>query len=83
MFLMFLSQFGLSLLVKFLFTFSPLCPENMDWGKYYPHYFTNKDSLADEPVLKRLKTSENRVEFADIGCGYGGLLGMAYAVLNQ
>ncbi|XP_065072268.1 tRNA (guanine-N(7)-)-methyltransferase B-like [Rhopilema esculentum] len=52
----------------------PLCPENMDWGKYYPHYFTDKNSLADEPVLKRLKTSEKRVEFADIGCGYGGLL---------
>ncbi|XP_074528437.1 tRNA (guanine-N(7)-)-methyltransferase [Halichoeres trimaculatus] len=42
----------------------PVCPEKMDWSELYPEFFTK--SPSDE------KTS--RVEFADIGCGYGGLL---------
>ncbi len=44
---------------------SPVCPEEMDWSELYPDYFTG--SPSDK------KTSQ--VEFADIGCGYGGLLG--------
>ncbi|XP_047437813.1 tRNA (guanine-N(7)-)-methyltransferase [Mugil cephalus] len=42
----------------------PLCPEEMDWSKLYPHFFTGNTSEKESP----------RVEFADIGCGYGGLL---------
>uniref|UniRef100_A0A8D2ZRL9 tRNA (guanine-N(7)-)-methyltransferase n=1 Tax=Scophthalmus maximus TaxID=52904 RepID=A0A8D2ZRL9_SCOMX len=38
----------------------PVCPEEMDWSSLYP-----------EPPEKETP----RVEFADIGCGYGGLLG--------
>ncbi|AWP03009.1 putative tRNA (guanine-N(7)-)-methyltransferase isoform 2 [Scophthalmus maximus] len=37
----------------------PVCPEEMDWSSLYP-----------EPPEKETP----RVEFADIGCGYGGLL---------
>jgi hypothetical protein len=36
----------------------------MDWSPYYPTYF-GEDK----------QDSKKRVEFADIGCGYGGLLG--------
>ncbi|KAH9366349.1 hypothetical protein HPB48_006199 [Haemaphysalis longicornis] len=36
----------------------PPCPDDMDWSEYFPH-----------PV-----TGDKQVEFADIGCGYGGLL---------
>lgn len=41
---------------------SPISPENMDWSKLYP--IENCGS--------------NDVRFADIGCGYGGLLSKCY-----
>lgn len=37
----------------------------MDWSELYPDLFPGDPSEKDAP----------RVEFADIGCGYGGLLG--------
>jgi len=37
----------------------PLTPESVDWSKYYPNINSE---------------SNQSVEFADIGCGYGGLL---------
>lgn len=37
----------------------------MDWSTLYPDFFTGNPSEKETP----------RVEFADIGCGYGGLLG--------
>ncbi|XP_056130381.1 tRNA (guanine-N(7)-)-methyltransferase isoform X2 [Lampris incognitus] len=42
----------------------PICPENMDWSQLYPQFFPGNRS--DEGTAQ--------VEFADIGCGYGGLL---------
>lgn len=42
----------------------PVCPEEMDWSELYPHF------LAGDAAEK----NSSRVEFADIGCGYGGLL---------
>jgi hypothetical protein len=40
----------------------------MDWSILYPSFFTRaKSDGATSPVKS--------VEFADIGCGYGGLLG--------
>ncbi|XP_077097995.1 tRNA (guanine-N(7)-)-methyltransferase [Siphateles boraxobius] len=39
----------------------PVCPQDMDWAQLYPHFFREGSVSA-------------RVEFADIGCGYGGLL---------
>lgn len=42
--------------------YSPLTPNEMDWTKYYP-----------ERVQSNAKNNP-QVEFADIGCGYGGLL---------
>ncbi|KAF0298794.1 tRNA (guanine-N(7)-)-methyltransferase [Amphibalanus amphitrite] len=48
----------------------PVSPDAMDWSPYFPHYF-GKDSSASEQTEKQQK---NLVRFADIGCGYGGLL---------
>lgn len=48
-----------------LSTLSPVCPEEMDWSELYPHFFAGDSS----------EKHTSRVEFADIGCGYGGLLG--------
>lgn len=45
------------------FCISPVCPEEMDWSQLYPHFFPGKEDKT------------HQVEFADIGCGYGGLLG--------
>ncbi|KAM3877634.1 tRNA (guanine-N(7)-)-methyltransferase [Diretmus argenteus] len=42
----------------------PVCPEDMDWSQLYPEILTGTQSEKGLP----------RVEFADIGCGYGGLL---------
>ncbi|XP_053509056.1 tRNA (guanine-N(7)-)-methyltransferase [Ictalurus furcatus] len=44
----------------------PVCPEQMDWSQHYPEYFTSDEQME----IGR----STRVEFADIGCGYGGLL---------
>ena len=43
----------------------------MDWSLFYPHYFNQDTNILEE------ETSLPKVEFADIGCGYGGLLGKA------
>lgn len=50
---------------------SPVCPEEMDWSKLYPEFCRAPDERhEDEPDRRK-----GKVEFADIGCGYGGLLG--------
>ncbi|XP_023689092.1 tRNA (guanine-N(7)-)-methyltransferase isoform X1 [Paramormyrops kingsleyae] len=44
----------------------PLCPEEMDWSQLYPEFFSGPGNASAKAGA--------RVEFADIGCGYGGLL---------
>ncbi|KAG7210900.1 hypothetical protein KM043_016278 [Ampulex compressa] len=46
----------------------PTAPELMDWSSLYPTHFSSKDDNVQGNVEKK------RVEFADVGCGYGGLL---------
>ncbi|RXG68839.1 tRNA (guanine-N(7)-)-methyltransferase [Armadillidium vulgare] len=41
----------------------PVSPKDFDWSVLYPKYFTNLEAKE-----------KKKVEFADIGCGYGGLL---------
>jgi hypothetical protein len=55
----------------------------MDWSTLYPNYFTKGKSEG-------ATTPTKSVELADIGCGYGGLLGkcenytlMIYLYWNQ
>ena len=48
---------------------SPVSPEQMNWSRYYPAYFA-PDGTPTGPTRRQ-------VEFADVGCGYGGLLGAA------
>ncbi|XP_046478128.1 tRNA (guanine-N(7)-)-methyltransferase isoform X4 [Neodiprion pinetum] len=46
----------------------PRTPRCMDWGQLYDAYFHDpKNEGTESPPSKQ-------VEFADIGCGYGGLL---------
>jgi len=53
----------------------PVSPDQMDWHQYYPKYFPSDDELQKHDDPKDATVSSLRqVEFADIGCGYGGLL---------
>ncbi|XP_029450791.1 tRNA (guanine-N(7)-)-methyltransferase isoform X2 [Rhinatrema bivittatum] len=55
----------------------PAKPEDMDWAEYYPEFFKpfNPDFRHDdEKDLIEESKPKAQVEFADIGCGYGGLL---------
>nr|XP_033795856.1 tRNA (guanine-N(7)-)-methyltransferase isoform X1 [Geotrypetes seraphini] len=55
----------------------PARPEDMDWAEYYPEFFKplNPDIKHDDGKdLTEASTPKAQVEFADIGCGYGGLL---------
>uniref|UniRef100_A0A8D0BPD3 tRNA (guanine-N(7)-)-methyltransferase n=1 Tax=Salvator merianae TaxID=96440 RepID=A0A8D0BPD3_SALMN len=55
----------------------PAKPEEMDWSELYPDFFAplTKDSHHDDRKDTELRAeSAFQVEFADIGCGYGGLL---------
>ncbi|XP_066564614.1 tRNA (guanine-N(7)-)-methyltransferase isoform X2 [Amia ocellicauda] len=56
----------------------PVCPEKMDWSELYPEFFRPPAAgdCHDDPADKAegREDAGYRVEFADIGCGYGGLL---------
>merc|ERR1711942_277344 len=51
----------------------PVSPDFMDWHQYYPKYFPSAEEVEkhDDPHEPK---PQSQVEFADIGCGYGGLL---------
>ncbi|MGH0162284.1 UNVERIFIED_CONTAM: hypothetical protein FKN15_048459 [Acipenser sinensis] len=54
----------------------PVKPEKMDWFQHYPEFFK---PLAESGNHEKKDSQEETrqgpmVEFADIGCGYGGLL---------
>ncbi|KAF9437418.1 tRNA (guanine-N(7)-)-methyltransferase (tRNA(m7G46)-methyltransferase) [Entomortierella beljakovae] len=50
----------------------PISPVHMDWSKNFPNHFAPKDGEVVEGAISQ--DSGKKVEFADIGCGYGGLL---------
>lgn len=54
----------------------PRIPEEMDWSSLYPAYFKKdgNESPGDRKKMDTTMTALQQVEFADIGCGYGGLL---------
>ncbi|MXQ93884.1 hypothetical protein E5288_WYG008120 [Bos mutus] len=54
----------------------PVKPEDMDWSELYPEFFAPlpQNQSHDDPKDKKEKRAQAQVEFADIGCGYGGLL---------
>jgi tRNA G46 methylase TrmB len=43
---------------------SPASPEEMDWSTHYPKFFDYDGKSAEG----------KKVEWADVGCGFGGLL---------
>lgn len=57
-------------LLKYGFVYSPSHPDNYDWSNLYP-------------VLKTSEAKLKKVEFLDVGCGYGGLLGKSYFSIKK
>ena len=45
----------------------------MDWSSHYPEYFTSRSDNNQDLTINQLSV-QKKVEFADLGCGYGGLL---------
>ncbi|POV99811.1 hypothetical protein PSHT_13369 [Puccinia striiformis] len=61
----------------------PARPEEMDWSKHYPNFFPSPKPIPNNEQEKNGCTdidAKKVVEFADVGCGFGGLL-MAMAPL--
>ena len=54
-----------------LLYYSPVSPDAMDWSPFYPQVFETSEEESSSYTDRQL----SQVEFADIGCGYGGLLG--------
>ncbi|WAQ89666.1 hypothetical protein PtA15_11A357 [Puccinia triticina] len=55
----------------------PARPEEMDWSKHYPQFFRSQNSNSTDQQDEKAGTdrdSKKVVEFADVGCGFGGLL---------
>jgi tRNA (guanine-N7-)-methyltransferase len=54
---------------------SPACPEEMDWNTLYPAYFDGPSSSNEgEQGQQQQHKQHRKVEVADVGCGFGGLL---------
>ncbi|CAI2165623.1 16784_t:CDS:2 [Funneliformis geosporum] len=53
----------------------PVSPAHMDWSRHFPEFFTLKNENNDQGTSTQHNPSSiQKVEFADLGCGYGGLL---------
>jgi hypothetical protein len=68
---------------------SPVTSDAMDWSDFYPAYFPKRDDEEEATIEAALASNhdtqaENRhqVEFLDIGCGYGGLLGKSLIIFR-
>jgi tRNA (guanine-N7-)-methyltransferase len=48
----------------------PTCPATMDWSTHYPTFFEAPSAEGEGSGAGKGK----RVEFADVGCGFGGLI---------
>ena len=56
----------------------------MDWSTLFPEFFPTPEQTKkhDDPT-GQMKDTKHQVEFADIGCGYGGLLGTKVQFLQK
>ncbi|WVQ78175.1 tRNA (guanine-N(7)-)-methyltransferase [Cryptococcus sp. DSM 104549] len=50
----------------------PKSPAEMDWTIHYPAYFASSSAEASAAGVS--EKSDKQVEWADVGCGFGGLL---------
>lgn len=52
----------------------PLSPYTMDWSPHYPDYCSAPQISQDGNPTLAASNKSKKVEFADVGCGFGGLL---------
>ncbi|KAF9613320.1 hypothetical protein IFM89_006830 [Coptis chinensis] len=58
----------------------PLTPSHVDYALHYPQYFQTDHTIADNGDVNNNstaslhKTQSKKIQFADIGCGFGGLI---------
>ncbi|MBW0478800.1 hypothetical protein O181_018515 [Austropuccinia psidii MF-1] len=54
----------------------PSNPEAMNWENHFPHFFSSLQQAAENAKLDCQDEARKnyQVEFADVGCGFGGLL---------
>lgn len=46
----------------------------MDWAKHYPAYFPPSNGETSSTPMNALAGQKQAAEWADVGCGFGGLL---------
>ena len=56
--------------------YSPKCPADMDWSALFPDFLGPQAKKSKTGTAETALWTKPMVEFADIGCGYGGLLSM-------
>ncbi|OUZ99208.1 tRNA (guanine-N-7) methyltransferase [Macleaya cordata] len=58
----------------------PIAPSQVDYSLHYPHFFPSDETCNENcnstinPEASILKPHSKKIQFADIGCGFGGLL---------
>lgn len=58
----------------------PLTPSHVDYSLHYPHFFPSEQDTVDDngdaacAPKDLIPLSHSKIRFADIGCGFGGLL---------
>jgi len=57
-----------------LLTISPRSPLEMDWATHYPQYFSPLSDSTTTQAAQEAAAPQKEVEWADVGCGFGGLL---------
>ena len=55
-------------------SYSPASPDQMDWSKHYPTYFPPSAGEPSTAPMNALAGQKQAAEWADVGCGFGGLL---------
>ncbi|KAJ4966407.1 hypothetical protein NE237_018256 [Protea cynaroides] len=51
----------------------PITPSHVDYSLHYPHFFPSNDVISTHQATSSGVHSK-KIQFADIGCGFGGLL---------
>jgi len=53
---------------------SPTSPAEMDWSKHFPAFIDTQRQASASPTPTSPPALTKKVEIADVGCGFGGLL---------
>ena len=63
--------------VSFIFRCSPRTPDFAPWHEHYPAHFAPSPAPEQSASVPVSEDQKREVTIADVGCGFGGLLGAA------